>query len=91
MIRLPRTAMMITAAGITVMAFVGCESDKNLMINGIRRNPSPEMQTISRTPDNRKNDHAVIRNINGRQISDDIDALLLLDRPSRLTPFVTPQ
>jgi len=91
MIRLPRTAIMILAAGITTITFVGCESNKYLRINEIRKNPSPEMNTMARTSDNRKNDHAVLHNINARQISDDIDALLLLDRPSRLTPFVIPQ
>lgn len=91
MIRCTRTAMMIITAGMATLALNGCESDKSVLIDEIRRNPTPEMETIARTHNDRLNNHAVVRNSNLRQIGDDIDAILLLDRPVRLSPYVIPQ
>lgn len=91
MIRLPRTALFSLAAGLLATTLIGCSSEKPILIDEVRRNPTPEMDTIARTYDDRKNDHAVVKNTNLRQIGDDIDAILLLNRPVRLTPYVIPQ
>lgn len=91
MIRLKRTALMLITAGTATLALIGCESDKSVLIDEIRKNPTPEMNTIAHTHNDRKNKHAVVRNANIRQIGDDLDAILLLDRPVRLSPYVIPQ
>jgi hypothetical protein len=91
MIRLSRTAILFMAAAVSTLTLVGCESNKAILIDEVRKNPAPEMETISRTYDDRKNEHAVTQNINHRQIADDIDAILLLNRPVRLSPYVIPQ
>lgn len=91
MIRLSRTTLFSFAAGLVALLMVGCSSDKPILIDQVRANPTPEMQTIARTRNQRLNEHAVVRNTNRRQILDDIDAILLLDRPVRLTPYVIPQ
>ncbi len=91
MIRLSRTTMFTLAAGLLATLMIGCSSDKPILIDQVRGNPAPEMQTIAHTPDQRKNEHAIVKNYNKRQIGDDIDAILLLDRPVRLSPYVMPQ
>lgn len=91
MIRLSRTTLFTLTAGLLATFLIGCSSEKPILIDQVRRNPTPEMETIARTHDQRLNEHAVVRNTNLRQIGDDIDAILLLNRPVRLTPYVIPQ
>jgi hypothetical protein len=83
--------MLTLAAGILATFLIGCESEKPILIDQVRKNPTPEMETIARTHDQRKNDHAIVKDYNERQIGDDIDAILLMDRPVRLSPYVLPQ
>ena len=58
--------------------------------SSVRRNMSPEKLSIARNSQQRKNDIARTIDTNTRQIWDDFDYILLLDRPRRLSSYPIP-
>lgn len=66
----------------------GC-SDR-ITAEGTRWNMSPELSTMAMTKEQRKNMQARSLDTTMRQINDDIDFLLLLDKPSKLTIYPVP-
>ena len=55
-----------------------------------RSHPSPELQTLAHTKELRKNMHARTHDTNLRQILDDLDAILLIERPVQLSKYPVP-
>ena len=74
-----------TALGVCALALCGCnasqQADRQITAEYVRNNMSPELESIAETPAQRANRHARVDNTNLRQIPDDIDMLLLRDRP----------
>lgn len=69
--------------------FVGCKS-QGITAKSARKDMSPELKSIADMAEQRKNAHARTINTNKRQIWDDIDHFLLLDKPSRLNEYPIP-
>lgn len=86
----------LTLAALFVLpaALIGCSSSSGPRhagdIDAIRSNPSPAMHTLARRDSDRLNMHARMRDTNLRAISEDIDKMFFLDRPSRLHHGVKP-
>lgn len=80
-----------TAAVLTVILaalMAGC-SDR-LTADDIRNNPSPELSTMALTKDQRANRFARTWHTSLNQVPDDVDRLMLFDRPSRMTYVPVP-
>lgn len=56
----------------------------------VRANMSPELETIARTPEQRKNMVARSLDTNFRELNDDWDHIWLLDEPLHLSPYPIP-
>ena len=85
------------ALGIAVIALpatlIGCSSSGVHHagdIDSIRWNPSPAMHTLAKRDSDRLNDYARTKDSNLRMISEDIDSVFFLNRPSRLHHGVKP-
>ncbi len=74
---------------LTAMICAGGCSQK-VTPEGVRRNLSPEFETLGETKGMRANRHAEVIDLNLRQIPDDIDRILFLDRPMRMTTYPLP-
>lgn len=78
------------SAAVTLFIFpavlVGCSSGPRHAgdIDAIRWDPSPAMHTLAERDSDRLNTYARVKDNNLRAFSEDIDAALFLDRPSRL-------
>lgn len=57
----------------------------------IRWDPTPELDNLSMRRVDMDNRAALIMDTNLRMFNEDVDRALLLDRPSRLTPYATPR
>lgn len=66
----------------------GCTSQ--ITSGDIRSNPSPELYTTAKTAEENRNDIAQVLDWNARTLRDDVNRLLLIDRPSRLTIYPAP-
>jgi len=67
----------------------GCSSDR-ITAKSVRKNMSPELKSIASQSEERKNIHARTKDTNLRQIWDDLDHILLLDHPVRLSEYPIP-
>jgi hypothetical protein len=91
-----RIARRVTVAALFAVpaALIGCTSSSGPYhagdIDAIRWNPSPAMHTTAQRADDRYNDHARMRDTGLRAISEDIDHIFFLDRPTRLFHGVKP-
>jgi hypothetical protein len=89
-----RTRIMTVAALFVLpAALIGCSSSGPRHagdIDAIRSNPSPAMHTLAQRGSDRQNSHARMRDTNFRALSQDIDKIFHLDRPSRLHHGVKP-
>lgn len=76
------------------LTLVGCSSSSGPHhagdIGSIRSNPSPAMHTLTKRDSDRFNTHAIVRDSNFRMLSNDIDRMFYMDRPSRLHLGVKP-
>lgn len=68
-------------------SMVGCN---RITASSVRGNMTPELETVSLTPEQRKNRTARSVDHTLRQIHDDWDNLLLLDEPIKMTPYPIP-
>ena len=79
-----------TAAALFVLpaVLVGCSSSDGPRhagdIDSIRWNPSPALRTLSERESDRLNSYARAKDNNLRALSEDVDAIFYLHRPSRL-------
>ena len=71
-----KTALSLATASLAVVCLSGCYS-----------NLTPELRGLAHTPAEFKNMLKVSMNQNGRQMNDEITRALLLDNPSRLSPW----
>jgi len=84
------------AASILVVALSlfagGCASSEESDITGwsVRMNPTPEMESIEYTPEQRQNNIVRTWNTNMRQIVNDWDHLWLIDQPLHMSNIPIP-
>lgn len=79
------SAMLVTAGGCSSTP----ESDR-VTVDSLSRDMTPEMQGVGLSPEQRRNRHIRTINTSMRQVWDDLDEILLLDRPSRMSPYPIP-
>ena len=86
-------------AGIIVRVFgtvavacllMGGGCSQKFTVATARRNMSPKLETMTATHEQRLNAYARTVDVNLRQLNDDIDELLLLDRPMLTTRTPVP-
>lgn len=80
-------------AGVSMVAcllFGGACSRDTITASMIRQDMSPEMESMALTHGQRLNRRAKVWDVNARQIWDDIDVILLEDRPLRLSRYPVP-
>ena len=79
---------LVVAVGLTLLVSLGgC----NTVTPGkVRRNMSPALATTDRARGQAANDMARVVDHNTRTAWDDFKRLMLLDKPSRLTPYPIP-
>ncbi len=80
----------LALAAVIAITSAGCASNDEITADKIRSAPSPEMEGMVRTHEQRDNDFSKTMHVNGRQIWDDIDMIMLWDRPSRLSRYPVP-
>lgn len=89
-----RTCKILSVAAFLIVAagfLGGCKSDtdsKKLTIDEVRRDPTPDLSSIAWTHEQRASRRAYVADTNLRQIWDDIDEMMLFDRPSRMAKQV---
>jgi hypothetical protein len=66
------------------------KDDGRITASDVRWNMSPELATLEATKEESKNNHARVIDTNTRQIWNDLDRILLLDRPSHLSLYSIP-
>jgi len=66
------------------------KADDRITAEDVRWNMSPELWTMDESREEQKNRHARTLDTNLRQISNDADRALLIDRPSHLSLFSVP-
>lgn len=87
-----RCVIGLGTAAILLSGLTGCYSDISAQESQyIRWNPSPEVDDLHRREIDRDNMYAVTFDENMRQIWSDFDRVMLLDRPSRLSPETFPR
>jgi len=79
------SGVVVLAVGLFVLS--GCNK---ITGSSVRRNMSPEKTTLARSREEHRNDVAKTLDTNARQITDDLDFLFLLDRPSRGSRYPVP-
>ena len=88
MARMIQFACCVSAMLLTLLLIGGCS--QKITAATVRRNLTPELETLSLTHEQRLNVHARTKNLGWRQLESDLDRLLLLDRPVRLTRYPVP-
>jgi hypothetical protein len=84
-----------TRAGLMALGLLlafgagGCDDNK-ITADKVRRDMSPELQSVAMTHEQRKNREARNVDTTMRQFWDDLDMILLLDKPVRLTRYPLP-
>ncbi len=70
----------------------GCQSDGGgeITANTVRSRPTPEMEGIGVTPEQRQNDLMRTVNTNLRQAGDDFYSFFLLDQPLHMSKYPIP-
>jgi outer membrane murein-binding lipoprotein Lpp len=89
-----RTARLAAAACVGAVALAslvagGCS--KGGRVDGYRLNPTPNVDTLSESPDEIANKTTATFDTNFRALTEDTARALFLDRPSRLTPKPVPR
>ncbi|MBL8764620.1 MAG: hypothetical protein JNM07_10170 [Phycisphaerae bacterium] len=85
-----RTAAPLAATVVVGLAG-GCQSESERQLAEIRRNPTPELDTLSQRHDDIDNTLTVMADENFRMLNEDLGRFWLLDRPSRLSPTRMPR
>lgn len=76
-------------AAMTVAALLG-GCNKTITAATVRKDVSPSLKTSIRTKEQQRNRTKWINDVDSRQFEDDLEGLLLIDRPSYLTPYPLP-
>jgi hypothetical protein len=86
-----RSTITVAALAVVVAApLVGCQSEADRRAARIRRNLTPELDTLYQREDDIDNVLALTFDENGRMILQDLGRAFYTDRPSRLTPEPIP-
>jgi len=73
-----------------MLAVGGCGGEQKIDAKYARSHMSPELKSIAHMAEQRKNVHARTHDTNLRQIWDDYDMMMLLDRPVWLSEYPIP-
>lgn len=86
-----RSALSIAALAVVVAApLAGCQSDADRRAARIRRNLTPELDTLYQRESDIDNALALTFDENGRMFLQDLGRAFYVDRPSRLSPEPIP-
>ena len=90
--RITRIMLPAAALAFCLFASVGCESQSNNRITAedVWNDMSPELKSMAMTEAQRKNKKYRIDDTNMRQIWNDLDTLMLMDRPVRMSKYPVP-
>jgi hypothetical protein len=88
--RLRSTLTLAALAVVVAVPLLGCESEADKRAKRIRRNLTPELDTLYQREDDIDNALALTFDENGRMILQDLGRAFYTDRPSRLTPEPVP-
>jgi hypothetical protein len=75
---------------IVGLMFIAGGCSQKVTARSVRSNMTPELQSIAHMSEQRKNRTARTMHTNMRQIWDDLDAILMLERPVRLSEYPIP-
>jgi hypothetical protein len=82
-----KTLSRIFVAAMVAVAVTGCSSKDDVSFKSITAKPAPEMSsTADRSVDMDAN-YAYMRNTNYRALWDDLQRMIYIDNPSRLSPY----
>ncbi len=85
--RLRRT---LTALACAACVGLSAACSQDITSNTIRKDPSPELDSLALSNEMRANRKAIVWDVNARQINDDWDHFWLEDRPVRLNRLPIP-
>jgi hypothetical protein len=85
--KLTKLAVIGLIAALTLAG--GCGSDQ-ITAKSVRKDMSPELMSLAHQREQRRNMYARTLDTNKRQIWDDLDRILLMNRPSRLSEYPVP-
>jgi len=79
----------VSVAALCLIGLAGCRASDPAreQLSQIRHRPTPELQTLTQTPDEVDNQIAITFATNDRSLKRDLGILFLTDRPSRLSPY----
>jgi len=72
------------------LAAMGCNNHAMHELDDVLSDMSPGFETIALSHDQRMLRHARTLNTHQRQFNDDLDMVLLIDRPLRMSPYPIP-
>lgn len=78
----------VAVLGLGLFVAGGCSTD--ITGQSVRANPSPEMESIAYTHEQRQNNLMRVNDTNWRQLVDDWDRLWLMDQPLHLNNIPIP-
>jgi hypothetical protein len=83
-----KSSRYMLALGVLALGFisVGCQSDK-ITAASVRANPSPDLTSVALNREQMDNRSARAMDTTMRQVWDDFDAIMFLDKPMRLTKY----
>lgn len=93
MLNMTRFALVALLGLVLLTPMGGCKNNKNpetITARDVRGDMSPELQSIAFSREQRRNRVARTVDTNLRQTWDDIDRVLLLDRPLHLSRYPIP-
>ncbi len=84
-----RTLLLLAVCSCLVLPLLatGCN---RITADSVRWNMTPELQSVALSKEQRKNKHHRVYDHTLRQVHDDWDYLLLLDRPRRMSKYPIP-
>lgn len=85
--RLMTKMLCLLVLGLSLPALTGCST---ITASDIRRNMTPELDTVTRSSQMHANDLARMTDNNLRNAWDDFDRFMLLDDNSHLSPWPMP-
>lgn len=79
----------VLAIALAGSVLVGCNAQQSRTVS-YRQNPTPELDTLSQRHDDIDNRLTITNDTNLRMLNEDIGRVLMLNRPSRLSPMRIP-
>ena len=86
-----RAGVAMALAGVAVVVGGCAGPNSESKAQELRANATPELDTLSQRRTDMNNETAVTFDENGRMFNEDLQRLMLFDRPSRLTPNPVPR